>query len=185
MSIHYKQYIWKEGFPVALGSSDPALSPESFKVISDPYRKRISIEKYHYQEFEKIIYDSALLSFKDLKKPEQTGWDIKITDNKNGISQGWLRNQDDRLIAIETYQFDENLCRACKVHSPHGFYLSVHRMYYTHLGDPFDGVILFDANDKPVMFKRYEFDKETCLFSNLMEEQWDMESFPLPLHAVK
>ena len=82
-----------------------------------------------------------------------------------------------------------NLMKICAAHAKSTlrtvFILSVHRMYYTHLGDPFNGVILFDAIDKPVMFKRYEFDNETCQFSNLMEEQWDMESFPLPLLAVK
>jgi hypothetical protein len=185
MSIHFKHYIWKEGIPVGIGSTDPAFSADSFKIISDPYRKRISIEKYQYNDFDKIIYDSALMNFKDLKKPEQVAWELKITENKNGISQGWLRNQDDRLIAIETYQFDETLCRTCKVHSPHGFFISLHRMYYTHLGDSFDGVILFDANDKPVMFKRYAFDNQTLQFSELIEEQWNMESFPLPLNLVK
>lgn len=184
MSKHYKQYFWKEGIPIGCGSCDPAQSEESFKVIADPYKKRISIEKYRHQIFECLVYDSALLNFKDLKKPEQAAWQISTTCI-NGLSQGWLRNQDDRLIAIETYMFTGNLCRECKVHSPHGIFISTHRMYYKHLGDPFDGVILYDTHEKPVMFKCYVFDPQTDQYSDLIEEQWNMEIATLPLYAGK
>jgi hypothetical protein len=185
MSTHYGHYAWKEGIPIGLGSVDPSSTHESYKVIADPYRKRISLEKYHYQQFDKVVYDSALINFKDFKRSETLAWQKTMEKDDKGISRGFIRNQEDRLIFIETYRFQEDLCRECRVHSPHSFLLSIHEMYYSHLGDFFDGVILYDSNHHPVMFKRYVFDAESRQFTDLIEEQWDMEKFPLPSGSLK
>jgi len=37
------------------------------------------------------------------------------------------------------------------------------------------GGVLYDANEHPVMFKKYEFDELTNGFSELLEEQWNMQ----------
>jgi hypothetical protein len=110
---------------------------------------------------------------------------IYMEKDDKGISHGFIRNQDDRLIFIETYRFQEDLCRECRVHSPHSLLLSIHEMHYSHLGDFFDGVILYDSNHHPVMFKRYVFDTKSRQFTDLIEEQWDMEKFPLPSGSLK
>lgn len=173
---HYTHYFWKDGIPVGNSKIDPSKAKNSYKIVSDPYKKRISIEKYHFLNFDKIIYDSALINFRDLKKPELMAWQKSIEKDLQGENKGFIRNQDDRLVFIETYRFDGDLCRECRITSPHGLFLSLHKMSYSHLGDPFDGVTLYDANDIPVMQKRYEFDKNTQQFTELLEERWDLKN---------
>ncbi len=174
MNLHYRRYFWKEGIPIGCDSVNPLQTSESYKIISDPYRKRISIEKYAFLHFDTIVYDSALINFREFKKPELASWQKKIEKDIHGVTKGYIRNQEDRLVFIETYQFQEGLCRECRVHSPHGILLSVHKMSYRHLGDPFDGVTLYDSRSCPVVIKRYVFDEECHQFTDLIEEQWDM-----------
>lgn len=182
MTKHFKDYVWIEGLPYGIGHVEENDLPKAktYKIVMDPYRKRVSIEKYVNSEFSDIVYDSALVNFRHLKPAEQTGWQKFNIDETPNEVVSILRNQDDRIVAIETYHFKNNLCVACHSKSPHGIAVSYHKMYYTKLGDPFNGVILFDQNDHPVMFKRYEVSEEDGEFTKLIEEQWDMEKKPLP-----
>lgn len=120
------------------------------------------------------------MNFRHLKTPEQTAWQ-KTGDRPDS---SLIRDQDDRLLFIETYQFKEDLCTECRVHSPHGIPLSLHKMYYKIFQDSFNGVVLYDMNQHPVMFKLYEFDEGAKQFTTLVKEEWDMEThgkdlFPL------
>lgn len=173
MIKQFKDYIWKDGLPYGVDFvEDPfQFYGPTYKIVMDPYRKRISIEKYLKGLFEGIIYDSALLDFRHLKKPEQMAWE-KTTQQNNGATECLIRNQDDRVLFIESYSFEGKRCRECCVKSVHGFPLSLHRMYYTALNDSFDGVVLYDSNEHPVMMKRYEIDSETGEFTTLLEEKW-------------
>jgi hypothetical protein len=179
MSAHYKKYVWKNGIPYGVSAIDvSSQEEETYKIIADPYRKRISIEKYLGGTFSNLIYDSYLLDFRHLKKPELTAWQVTSREETH---ESFIRNQDDRLVFIETYHFQDHLCRGCLVKSPHGILLSTHKMYYHHLGDSFNGVVLFDANEVPVMKKEYEFDSEQQEFTTLIAEQWEVEWQKSPL----
>jgi hypothetical protein len=83
-----------------------------------------------------------------------------------------IRNQDDRVVFIEDCLFERNTCRECRLISPHGFLLSVHKMYYQALGDSFNGLMLFDANEQLVMRKCYAIDQKTGEFGELISEHW-------------
>jgi hypothetical protein len=190
MLKYYKEYFWKEGTPIGLDPVDEHFSGERYKIVADPYRKRISIEKYQGFDFVSIIYDSALLNFRDLKKPENAAWQktpgqVPANFNLKNLAQrvenpeelvcSFIRNQDDRLLFIEFCLFSKNLCRECYIYSPHGLPLSLHKMYYVHLADPFNGVVLYDMNAHSVMMKRYEFDESTQLFTTLIDEDWTIK----------
>jgi hypothetical protein len=177
MSKYHRDYVWKEGIPYGIEAVEPTAAV-AYKIAMDPYRKRIAIEKYAFGQFENIIYDSALLDFRHLKPAEQTAWQkVTLVDEDQRIVAA-IYNQDDRLILIETYTFEKAFCRGCLSKSGHGIALSIQKMYYRTLGDAFDGVILFDVNEHPVMFKRYQIEKSSGEFGELIEELWDGGQIP-------
>jgi hypothetical protein len=120
-----------------------------------------------------------LLDFRQLKHPEQTAWQkIPITETSD-MMVCLIRNEDDRVLFLETHLFMNGMCRECRVSAPQGIPLSFHKMLYKNMGDPFDGVILYDRNEHPVMYKKYEFNEKEQQFTTLLEEQWNMEENPL------
>src|ERR1700761_6362264 len=115
----YRDYVWMGGIPYGI----EAIGAESslcYKIPMDPYRKRISIEKYSYGKFQGVVYDSYLFDFRHLKAAEQLAWQKVIVDVGDENQVSLIRNQDDRLILQETYLFENNLCRQCRATSPHG-----------------------------------------------------------------
>lgn len=177
LSKHYENYFWKDGFPNGIKSVNQTdlMQKETYKIVTDPYRKRVSIEKYINGLFSTTVYDSLLFDFRHLKAANQTAWQKIILSETPTQLVTLIRDQDDRAILIETSYFDKNYCRECRISSIHGHFLSIHRLFYTALNDSFDGVILFDQNEHPVMLKRYEIDKNTGEFAQLKKEIWNME----------
>lgn len=178
MFKHFQDYYWKEGKPYGIQILDPVQAPYSYKIIADPYFKRFSIEKYQYTQFDKIIYDSLLLDFRHLTMKDQMAWQREVFREDGHSSVCLLRNQEDRAILIETLMFEGEFCRTCTTSSIHGIPLAVHRMYACSLNDPFNGVILYDMEKRPVMMKVYEIDPLTGEFTNLIEEEWNMQHPP-------
>lgn len=172
MTHLYQNYIWKDGIPLGI---QMLTEGEGYKIIADPYHKRISIEKHKDNQFVETLYDSVFLDFRHLKPAEQTAWERLIIEEKEDRLVCLIKNQDDRVLFKEHYTYQDGICRICEVCSPQGIYLSTHRMYYTALNDAFDGVVLFDANAHPVMLKRYACDPETLSFNELIEENWRIE----------
>lgn len=169
---HYLSYIWKEGIPYGIQTAeDPYTQSLTYKIISDPYHKWISLEEYSKNHYVKTIYDSSLLDFRNLKPAKQHAWQ-KITlseSDKEVVSV--IRDHNDRVILFENYLFEEERCRECKTTSPYGNLLSIQKILYQAAGDPFNGVILYDSNEKPVMHKKYKID-EAGEFTELLEENW-------------
>jgi hypothetical protein len=183
MYKHFENYYWKMGKPYGKGTTDSS-AETSYKIIVDPYFKRFSIEKYRYGTFEVILYDSLLLDFRHLKPINQNAWDrIELTDaletTPAHLKKSLIKNQDDRIILKEEHFYEKERSKSCRLYSIHGILLSTHRLYYTDLGDSFNGVILFDVEERPVMMKRYEFNSERQDFTDLIEEVWDMEFFKI------
>lgn len=174
MNRHFLDYYWKMGKPYGKEIVE-ASAPHSYKIVSDPYGKRYSIEKYSQGCFEGIVYDSALLDFRKLQPAEQAAWEKEPLEAEEGCERFLLRNQEDRAILIETHYFEQNRCRSCVVHSVHGVLLSTHRLTYKVLNDSFDGVTLYDSEDRPVMSKRYETDPQTGEFTTMLQEEWVMQ----------
>lgn len=182
MAARYRDYYWRKGVP---RGKDPINNDEaqtldvSYKIVDDPYHKRYSVERYENGHFNSIVYDSILLDFRHLKPAEQQGWCKETTATDENAVTCLIRNQEDRLIYLETHIFEDDVCRECSIFSPHGLLLATSRMFYRSEDDATDGVVLFDRQDRPVMYKLYEIGEDGT-FTELIEEQWDLtdkESF--------
>lgn len=174
MTQYFSDYYWKFGIPYGLNRE---VKDVAYKIVSDPYHKRISIEKYVNEVFDSVVYDSVLLDFRHLRVAEHIAWQkdtYKETDNSLVCL---IRDQNDRLLFQESYTFERGLCRSCNVQSAHGCSLSLHRMFYVNFQDPFNGVILYDKNCHPVMYKCYDTDPQTGEFTTLLTEEWDMQDY--------
>jgi hypothetical protein len=68
-----------------------------------------------------------------------------------------------------------------RLHSIHGLLLATQRLYYQALQDPFDGVVLYDLENRPVMMKSYQTDPMTGEFTVLLQEEWNMQTIPAVL----
>lgn len=170
---YFRDYYWKNGIPYGKELCNKEFD-ETYKIVSDPYRKRISIEKYFKGQFSRVIYDSVFLNFKLLKSTESMAWEKTVISETANSMVCLIRDQDDRLLFQEKYRFEGDFCRECIIESSHGYLLSVTRMLYKNLGDKMNGVILYDPNERPIMFKQYEVDKETGKFTTLLEEHWNV-----------
>lgn len=168
------------GIAGKFSQKEPGDDDSYYKIISDPYHKRISIERYTQNAFSHVVYDSALFNFKSLTPAEQNAWQKTTVNETDTNIICHIRNQDDRLILIEEYSFNNNLCLKCHSYSPHGILISIQHMFYQFLKNPFNGTILYDSNQHPVMYKRYEVDLTTHEFTEVIEEQWDMSSGNTP-----
>lgn len=171
MDQHYKNYCWRDGAPYGTEKTD-SLQGKTYRVISDPYRKWISVEQYNSGNFESIIYDSYLFDFRTLKTLNQAAWLKETLSEDETKVRCLLRNQDDRAVLIEEYTFKDGKCQECRTSSVHGLPVSYQKILYKEHGAPFDGVILYDTNHHIVMEKRYEIEEESGEFGELVSENW-------------
>lgn len=175
VSQHYFNYIWKQGLPYGIQPytlKDP-VQGISYKIVSDPYHKRNSVEQYLNGNFKCVIYDSALFDFRQIKQGEQLSWQKNQIAETENSAVCHIRNQDDRLVLIEKYEFINERCRECRAFSPQGIPISIQKIYYVALNDPFNGVALFDVNEHLVMLKKYQVDESSGEFTELLEEKWE------------
>lgn len=176
MYKHYRNYFWKMGKPYGIEEVEAEKTLTSYKIISDPYFKRISIEKYQLTRFDQVIYDSVLLDFRHLTLKDQIAWRREVLNEEENRTTCLLRDHDDRAVLIETLTFDRNLCGTCTTSTVQGIPVAIHRMYYREQQDTFDGVMLYDREERPVMRKCYERDPVTGEFTLLIDEEWDMQN---------
>jgi hypothetical protein len=171
--MHYKNYFWKKGLPAGLQKiEDPISEPQSYKIVSDPYKKRISIESYKNGIFDDLLYDSLILDFRCLNEQQQMGWQKQTLASSPEKVVTAISDLNDRVIFLEHHFFKSSLCVKCEVYSPHGWLASIHQMNYQALGHEFNGVILYDRGRRPVLKKIYEVD-ENEEFTELLEETRD------------
>jgi hypothetical protein len=175
----FKTYSWKEGSPIGLQIATED-SPITYKIVKDPYRKRISLEKYQNGNYLCTVYDSGLFDFRKLNKPEQKVW-----QKEDGESTSLIRDEDDRVILKERYVFVENFCREVLLFSPQDILVGRQKMFYSKLNDPFDGAILYDLEGEVVLWKRYHTD-EACHWTNVIAQGWGKigEAFTSPQSTI-
>jgi hypothetical protein len=169
---HYNDYCWKKGFPEGIGKNGN--NEITYRIISDPYWKWASIEQYKLGTFDKVIYDSHLLDFRHLNPANQATWQKITLGQTDSETRCLIRNQDDRALVYETHIFKGQHCIECRIHSIHHILVAVQKMSYSALGDPFDGVTLYDSNFHPVMYKLYKTDPDTGEFTELIKENWEI-----------
>lgn len=161
---HFEDYYWKDGKPVGIKktSSD---APTTFRIITDPYKKRFSIEKYALGKCHEVIYDSNLFDFRHLKSGADAAWQRECIEEKEDSILSYIRNMDERIILKEEAFFSGTVCHSCKIYSPHGVLIALQRMLK-------DRVILQDILEHPVLIKHYELDA-SGEFTTLLNEVWD------------
>ncbi|MFA6914815.1 MAG: hypothetical protein WC222_00320 [Parachlamydiales bacterium] len=164
MEKFFAAYIWKNGLPQGLNlATSESLT---YKIVSDPYHKHISIEEYLHGNFHRLIYDTKLLDFRTLRTEIPPIWN-KSEENGRYI----IRDQNNRTLWIELYTYEQNFCTQCQVLSPHGILLSTHKIFYTSLNHPFNGITLFDPLNIPVMYKKYSLSSDGE-FEAMLEQSW-------------
>lgn len=168
--IHYADYFWREGIPVGY-QAIPQETDVSFRIISDPYKKRFSLEKYQAGLFKETIYDSNLFDFRQLKKADEAWQRQTLREDKISI-RSLIRSIDERVILIEEAHFEGEECRYCKLYSPHNILLATQKILHQSLGDTFDGVLLYDILDHPILIKHYNIDTSSGAFTTLLKEEW-------------
>lgn len=178
MTQHYRDYFWKNGRPRGKGVTQD-LTGETFRIVSDPYFRWITVERYVDSRFERIVYDSQKLNFRKLDPNEQTAWQRVTIKESDAMAECLIRNHDDRVIYIEVHSFEKDVCRKCELHSPNRELLSRHEINYTALGDAFDGVTLYDATGRTVMEKRYALSEDGS-FEELLSENWEVTPGIMP-----
>lgn len=170
-TVYYRDYFWKEGAPIGKEVlSEP--TGTCYKIVTDPYRKRITVEKYIWGDFDELEYDSLLLDFRTLKLENQLAWEKKILSEDPENSKSLIRDQNDRVILMETYKFNNHRCIECRTYYPMGILVSIQKIFYKEFSDHFNGVILYDAHDRQVMRKEYDIDPITQEFGELLAEEW-------------
>lgn len=186
MSKHFRDYYWKNGSPQGIQAipSEEVDKGVSYKIITDPYLKHISIEAYENGSFVKVIYDSQLLNFKKLQPEHQNAWERQMLQDGN---ECLIRDQDDRLILRERYTFKDQFCCLCDIFSPMGPLLAKQVIVYKCLGDTMNGVIFYDANDHAVMLKEYLIDQNNN-FTELVKTIWSFaphDKVEIPIKAYR
>lgn len=159
---YFADYYWKRGRPVGVKTGG------NFKIVADPYFKRIAIEQYEEGKFVETVYDSALFDFRHLRQ-EEALWQREALWDKGHTMLSLIRNGDDRVILSERAHFLENTCQSCELLSPHGVLVGEQVIIRRSLGGAFDGVILYDKLGRPVLVKRYRLNEEGE-FGELFEE---------------
>ena len=106
MNHFFSDYFWRNGKPYGKGVIDE-IQGKSYKVVSDPYFRRFSVEEYHKGKFQRIIYDSASFDFRHLSPLEQTAWHKEILSETADQVVCLIRNGDDRDILKEINFFRE------------------------------------------------------------------------------
>lgn len=171
MFTYFCDYSWKAGKPVGRGvvSGD---DPEQlcYKIVADPYYKKISVESYRAGKWQSVVYDSSLLDFRRLNERDQNAWQKEVISSEANEVVCLIRDQDDRVVCLEKHQLKEEIPVACQIYSPHGIYIGCQKMHYIAWGDAFNGVTLSDSTGRMVLKKVYAFDEETFEFTELLEE---------------
>jgi len=172
----YKDYIWKEGIPHGINRLKEPSNTFCYRIVVSPYNKHISLEKYRGEIFQQTVYDSQSFDFRLLKPESQVGWKKEVLREKTNSESCLIRDQDDRVVILETYFFENKHCRRCLIQTPLLMHIATQKMYYMILDDNFNGAVLYDTENHPVMFKRYDADA-TGNFTTLLEECWDMKKW--------
>jgi hypothetical protein len=175
VDCYFSTYYWRDGIPYGkarMPAEGAKTASAAFGIIIDPYRKRVSVEKYRLGVFERVVYDSNLFDFRHLKPQEQLAWSKEILKEDSDRTIALIRNEHHRVILLETYLFKEGCCDHCSISSPHGIFLCSQSFYSMEKGDPFNGSVLFDAEGIPVMMQRYAM--ENGCFVDPVEQHWDM-----------
>lgn len=166
--MYFTDYVWVNGRPKGLMPTtlEESLKSTVYKIVKDPYGKRISLERFQSGHFLDCAYDSHLFDFRVLSSNRESSWQ-KIESESINQPSSLIIDHDDRTIAKEFYHFENGLCTECRIHYPEGPLVARQRIIY-HEDKTLKAMLLFDVLGSCAGIKI--FDPEgNCIF-----ESWDM-----------
>lgn len=139
-----------------------ASAPFAYRILADPYNKRISIERYRFGRFDGLIYDSLFLDFRTLTERDQKAWSQEELPQDDSRLTILVRDMNERVLYLEENHFnEEGRCIRCDIKTPNGWLLASNHILE-------DGVELYDCAGKLVGKKKYAVD-ENGVFRDLLE----------------
>lgn len=171
----YRDYCWKKGVPTGIHLLQKP-SDFYYKIVTEPYHRYYVVEEYRQGMFFTISYDSQLFDFRLLQPSSQVGWQKEPFGEDTYL----IRNLEERIVLKEQYDYRAERCICCKAYSPHGPLISTQKIFYKEFNDPFNGVVLYDSANKPVMIKFYTLDEKGD-FNEVIKEEWDMTNYTDPI----
>jgi len=148
--MFFEDYVWVNGKPKGKSKVSEEKG-DYFKIVKDPYGKRISLERFSSGQFLDCIYDSNLFDFRALISKVDSSWQ-KIEEKASIL----IRDGDDRTIAEEFYVMENGLCQECRIHYPRGPLVATQKMFYEN--DTLKALVLFDILGRPVALKMTDFE---------------------------
>jgi hypothetical protein len=169
---YFTDYRWENGSPTGIEKADIGSAPSvCYRIVSDTYQHRIVIEAYAEGSFSTVIYDSKLLDFRSLAAPAHPVWKKDLLKESDSEVVVLLRDENDIPVVIERNHFENGRILSCDMTTPQGTQISKQKFYYASSADPFNGLTLFDGNDRPVMQKNYAVDEHDT-FTDLLNVNW-------------
>jgi hypothetical protein len=168
--MDYEDYYWDKGVPKGRNLSAQQ-GQTTYKIFSDPYRKRYSVEEYHAGAFQKVLYDSSLFDFRSLFKEEDASWQRETISETATSAHTLIRNMEERIVLKEELNYTpEGDCTGCTLYSCHGVLLGRQMIFNQNQGAPFNGVEFRDVSGRIVLQKEYEKNQETGAFETLIRQ---------------
>ena len=140
--FHCLEYFWQKGKPKTSKKLKPEVcknAPLAYRIMSDPYKKRYSIEKYENGCFSYCVYDSNLFDFRLLEIQEPLSWEKEELEEGGKVL---LRDQDQRVRIRECHLNPST----CEWYSVHGVLIArqeVEPNTFLRLRDP-EGVLVME-----------------------------------------
>lgn len=170
----YKDYYWDRGYPMGK-EKQKEKEGRGYRILSDPYHKRLSIERYEGGKYHSTLYDSHLFDFRHLNPQSQVAWHREVLEESEEHLLCAVRNIDDRVIYLEESDYKQGRCLESRIYSPHRVLVGTQKVFYQDRGERWNGVLLRDGGGKVVMWKLYEVG-EDGEFAHLIKESWKVVS---------
>ena len=171
--IYFKEYIWNKGRPMGLKGCDPQKTPLSYKIVHDPYYKRICVEKYAFLRFQETVYDSLLLDFRSFRQgKEPAAWERQLLQETETLLQFIVKDEEDRVRFLETHILEAGRTVKGETFSMHGIFLCSHQLFWQSQGDSWTGLQIWDREKNLVLTKRYTTAADSEEFAELIAEKW-------------
>lgn len=183
MEHYFCDYCWRKGRPYGKKQTERSASV-AYKIVTDPYHRRYSIERYVSGRFESVVYDSILLDFRRLNESWYDAWERELVESSERHVVTILKDEEGRARIRETSHYRGGVPVQCDLESIHGVLVAVQKIYRTSFDDPWNGVILLDREGRPVMQKLYDI-VDVGEFGALREEHWEGERIVVPTTTTR
>lgn len=171
--IYFREYFWDKGRPFGRGGCTPKEAPISYKIVHDPYYKRICLEKYVWGLFQESIYDSFLLDFRSFRQgKEPAAWEKQLVQDTGEQLRFIVKDEDDRVRFFENHTLESGRTVKGEIFSVHGIFLCAHRLFWMSKGDSWNGLQIWDREERLVLTKIYNVSPDTGDFADLIAEKW-------------